>query len=108
MKKMGILVLIYVVGGISGAVYHSMTTGAVDRARIAALDGMLKERNEKLEKCTTALIEGLHPTVTAPPKGPNTPKGLHLLHARIDLLCFALWFCHLRSSLGETVHAHSA
>ena len=67
MKKMGILVLIYVVGGISGAVYHSMTTGAVDRARIAALDGMLKERNEKLEKCTTALIEGLHPTVTAPP-----------------------------------------
>ena len=37
MKKMGILVLIYVVGGISGAVYHSMTTGAVDRARIAAL-----------------------------------------------------------------------
>jgi len=38
MKKMGILVLIYVVGGISGVVYHSMTTGAVDRARIAALD----------------------------------------------------------------------
>jgi len=36
MKKMGILVLIYVVGGISGAAYHSMTTGAVDRARIAA------------------------------------------------------------------------
>ena len=67
MKKMGILVLIYVVGGVSGAVYHSMTTGAVDRARIAALDGMLKERNEKLEKCTTALIEGLHPTVTALP-----------------------------------------
>jgi hypothetical protein len=66
MKKMGILVLIYVVGGISGAVYHSMTTGAVDRARIAALDGMLKERNEKLEK-STALIEGLHPTVTALP-----------------------------------------
>src|SRR6476660_6709862 len=50
MKKMGILVLIYLVGGISGAVYHSMTTGAVDRARIAALDGMLKERNEKLEE----------------------------------------------------------
>jgi hypothetical protein len=32
-----ILVLIYVVGGISGAVYHSMTTGAVDREWIAAL-----------------------------------------------------------------------
>ena len=41
-----------------------MTTGAVDRARIAALDSTLKERNEKLEKCTTALIEGLQPTVT--------------------------------------------
>ena len=39
MKRIGILVLIYVVGGISGVVYHSMTTGAVDRARIASLDG---------------------------------------------------------------------
>jgi hypothetical protein len=37
MKRIGILVLMYVVGGISGVVYHSMTTGAVDRARIAAL-----------------------------------------------------------------------
>jgi hypothetical protein len=71
MMRIGILVLIYIVGGISGAVYHSMTTGAVDRARIAALDGTLKERNEKLEKCTTALIEGLHPTVI--PTG-NTRK----------------------------------
>jgi hypothetical protein len=68
MKRIGILVLMYVVGGISGVVYHSMTTGAVDRARIASLDGELKARNEKLEKCTTALIEGLHPTVTAPPE----------------------------------------
>jgi len=67
MKRIGILVLIYVVGGISGAVYDLMTTGAVDRALIVALDGMLKERNEKLEKCTTALIEGLHPAVTALP-----------------------------------------
>jgi hypothetical protein len=68
MKRIGILVLMYVVGGISGVVYHSMTSGAADRARIAALDGTLKERNEKLDKCTTALIEGLHPTVTAPPE----------------------------------------
>jgi hypothetical protein len=68
MKRIAILVLMYVVGGISGVVYHSMTTGAVDRVRIATLDGALKERNEKLEKCTTALIEGLHPTVTAPPE----------------------------------------
>ena len=68
MKRIGILVLMYVVGGISGVVYHSMTSGATDRARIAALDGTLKERNEKLDKCTTALIEGLHPTVTAPPE----------------------------------------
>ena len=64
MKRIGILVLIYLVGVVSGAVYHSMTTGTADRARIAALDGQLKERNEKLEKCTTALIEGLHPTLT--------------------------------------------
>jgi hypothetical protein len=68
MKRIGILVLMYVVGGISGVVYHSMTSGAADRARIAALDGTLKERNEKLDKCTTALIEGLHPTVTALPE----------------------------------------
>ena len=68
MKRIAILVLMYVVGGISGVVYHSMTSGATDRARIAALDGTLKERNEKLDKCTTALIEGLHPTVTAPPE----------------------------------------
>jgi hypothetical protein len=68
MKRIGILVLMYVVGGVSGVVYHSMTTGSADRARIAALDSALKERNEKLDKCTTALIEGLHPTVTAPPE----------------------------------------
>jgi hypothetical protein len=68
MKRIGILVLMYVVGGVSGVVYHSMTTGAADRARIAVLDGALKERNEKLDKCTTALIEGLRPTVTAPPE----------------------------------------
>ena len=73
-----------------------MTTGAVDRARIAALDGTLKERNEKLEKCTTALIEGLHPTATAPPdKDQISPKGPFRLHECINLLCFALWFCHL-------------
>jgi hypothetical protein len=68
MKRIGVLVLIYVVGMISGVVYHSATTGAADRARIAALDGALKERNEKLDKCTSALIEGLHPTVTATPE----------------------------------------
>jgi hypothetical protein len=68
MKRIGILLLIYAVGGVSGVVYHSMTAGATDQARIAALDGALKERNEKLDKCTTALIEGLHPTVTAPPE----------------------------------------
>jgi hypothetical protein len=62
MKRIGVLVLIFVVGVVSGAVYHSMTTGAADRARIAALDSQLRERNEKLDKCTTALIEGLHST----------------------------------------------
>jgi len=64
MRRIGILVLIYLVGVVSGALLHSMTSGAADRTRIAALDSQLKERNDKLEKCTTALIEGLHPTVT--------------------------------------------
>ena len=39
MKRIGILALIYIVGGVSGVVYHSMTTGAADRERIAVLDG---------------------------------------------------------------------
>jgi hypothetical protein len=39
---------------------HSMTTGAVDQSRIPTLVGMPKEGNEKLDKCTTALIEGWH------------------------------------------------
>ena len=43
MKRIGILVLMYVVRGLSGVVYHSMTTGSADRARIAALDGALQE-----------------------------------------------------------------
>jgi hypothetical protein len=46
MKRIGILVLMYIVGGVSGVVYHSMTTGAADRARIALLDGALKERSQ--------------------------------------------------------------
>lgn len=62
MKQIAILVLVYLVGVVSGAVYHSTTTGAADRARIAALDGQLLERNEKLDKCTTALIERLNST----------------------------------------------
>jgi uncharacterized membrane-anchored protein YhcB (DUF1043 family) len=49
-KRIGILVLIYLVGVVSGAVLHSMTSGAVDRARIVALDSQLKERNDKLSE----------------------------------------------------------
>jgi CheY-specific phosphatase CheX len=68
MKRIAILVLVYIVGGVSGAVYHSVTAGAADRARIAALDSQIGERNEKLDKCTAALIESLHSTVTTQPE----------------------------------------
>lgn len=75
MKKMLMFVLIYVLGGISGVVLQYQTSGAADRARMAALEDELKSRNDKLDRCTDALINGLHqsgaaaaPPATAPPK----------------------------------------
>ena len=79
MKRIGILVLIYVVGGISGVVYHSMTTGAVDRARIASLDGELKARNEKLEKCSIGLTHRDERAQSSPlPASQFLPRRQHV------------------------------
>ena len=60
MKTMLAFVLIFVLGGISGMVLQYTTSGATDRGRIAALEGELKSRNDKLDKCTDALINGSH------------------------------------------------
>jgi hypothetical protein len=71
-----ILGLVYVIGGISGVIFHSVTSGAADRGRIAALESDLKSRNYKLDKCTDALINALHPNApqTAAPATTTSPK----------------------------------
>jgi hypothetical protein len=72
MKRFIILGLVYVVGGISGVIFRSATSGAADRGRIAVLENELKSRNDKLDKCTDALINNLHPSApqtAAPPTG---------------------------------------
>ena len=81
MKKIMILVLVYIIGGISGVIFHSATSGAADRGRITALESELQSRNDKLDKCTDALINGLHPNApqpaaptTAPPATATSPK----------------------------------
>ena len=61
MRRIVILGLVYVIGVVSGVLYHSMTSGAEYRGRIAALEGELKARNDKLDRCTDALINGLRP-----------------------------------------------
>ena len=69
MKRTIIVGLVYVIGGISGVIFHSVTSGAADRDRIVALESELKSRNEKLDKCTDTLINTLHPNppqATAP------------------------------------------
>ncbi len=71
MKKLAIFVIIYVFGGISGITYNYFTAGASYRARIVAMQNELNAKNDKLDKCTSALIEGMHPT---PPAGTMNPK----------------------------------
>jgi len=70
MKKILVFVVVFLLGFISGVLSHYWTGGATDRARISALETELKARNEKLDKCTDALIQGLHantpPSVTTP------------------------------------------
>ena len=71
MKKALVFVVVFLLGFISGVLYHHWTGGATDRARISALETELKARNEKLDKCTDALIQGLHATT---PPSVATPK----------------------------------
>jgi hypothetical protein len=52
MKRIGVLVLIYVVGMVSGAVYHSATTGAADRALLRL---MVRSRKE-MRNSTSVLL----------------------------------------------------
>ncbi len=63
MKRLATFALVFVLGGITGIVMQSATIGAGNRARIVALENELKSRNEKLDKCTDALINGLHSNV---------------------------------------------
>jgi hypothetical protein len=69
MRKILILVVVYVAGGLSGILYHYATSGAANRAQVAALQSDVKARNEKLEKCTAALFEDLRPNAA-----PNAPS----------------------------------
>jgi hypothetical protein len=76
MKRIMILALVYIIGGISGVIFHSVTSGAADRGRIAGLESDLKSRNDKLDRCTDALINGLRPNPpqTAAPPNANGLK----------------------------------
>jgi len=74
MKKIVTFLLVFVLGGIAGVVVQYQTSGASDRARIAALEDELKSRSDKLDRCTDALINGLHVNGTnATPPG-TAPK----------------------------------
>jgi len=75
MKRIAIFLLIFVLGGITGIVAQYATFGAANRTRIAALENELKTRNEKLDRCTDALIKGSQtnapqtiPPISASPK----------------------------------------
>jgi hypothetical protein len=75
MKRIMIFLSVFVLGSVSGIVTQYATSGAGNRARIAALENELKSRNEKLERCTDALINGLHTIApqTTPPIS-SSPK----------------------------------
>lgn len=76
MKRIMILGLVYIIGVISGVIFHSVTSGAADHGRIAVLEGELKLRNDKLDKCTDVLINGLHanPPQAGSPANAGGPK----------------------------------
>jgi hypothetical protein len=76
MKRLLIFGLIYIIGGCSGVIFYSLTSGAADRGRIAALESELRSRNDRLDKCTDALINGLHPNApqTPAPATATNPK----------------------------------
>ena len=74
MKKMLIFLLVFVLGGISGVIVQYRTSGAADRAKITALEDELKARNDRLDKCTDALINGLRPRGQTPAPPATAPK----------------------------------
>jgi len=76
MKRLAILGLVYVIGGISGVILHIVTSGAEDRGQVAMLESELESRHDKLDKCTEALINGLHQHVPhiAVPATTTSPK----------------------------------
>ena len=47
MKRIATFLLIFFLGSISGIGVQHVTSGAADRARIAALEAELKSRNDK-------------------------------------------------------------
>jgi hypothetical protein len=71
MRKILVWVVIYLVGAVSGVLYDYTSRGAKDRLRITALEAEVNARNEKLEKCTSALIEGMHPNTPAAAPAPK-------------------------------------
>ena len=71
MKRLMILGLVYIVGVISGVIFRSATSGVADRSQIAVLENELKSRNDKLDKCTDALINNLHPNAPPTATSPN-------------------------------------
>ncbi|MDP9158754.1 MAG: hypothetical protein M3O09_00795 [Acidobacteriota bacterium] len=65
MRQTWIYILVFVLGAISGIAVQYATSGGRDRNQIAALEEQLKTKNDKLEKCTDVLINGLHTTMPA-------------------------------------------
>jgi len=77
MKRLIILGLVYIIGAISGVIFDSATSGAADRGRIAVLESELKARNDKLDKCTDALINPRHPRCMPDPENTaNFGRGI--------------------------------
>ncbi|MDP9160132.1 MAG: hypothetical protein M3O09_07875 [Acidobacteriota bacterium] len=65
MRQMWIYILVFVLGTITGIAVQYATSGGRDRNQIASLEDQLKLKNDKLEKCTDVLINGLHATMPA-------------------------------------------
>jgi hypothetical protein len=72
MKNVVSFLLVFFLGAIAGVGIYYKTSGAAERARVATLEAELKARNDKLDKCTDALIN-LH--VNAPQAPPTVEAG---------------------------------
>ena len=68
MKQMWIYILVFVFGTIAGISVQYATSGGRDRNQIAALEEQLKVKNDRLDKCTDVLINGMHATMPADSK----------------------------------------